>query len=93
MLETAYSMLGNIPMVTIAAILAGILRNISGWLVNSYKDGKVDEYEIKQLFGTIVQYFASILLLMTGMSIEQAVAGSFVLDVGASALKKSGKAQ
>lgn len=93
MLETAYSMLGNIPMAAIAAILAGLLRNISGWLINSYKDGNVDEYEIRQLFGTIVQYFASILLLMTGMPIEQAVAGSFVLDAGSSALRKSGKAQ
>ena len=93
MLETAYSMIGNVPMTAIAAILAGLLRNIAGWLVNTYKDGKVDKYEIRQLFGTIIQYFASIMLLSQGMSIEQAVAGSFVLDTGASALKKSGKSE
>mgnify|MGYP003394880873 CR=1 FL=1 len=87
MLETAYSMVGNIPEAAIAAILAGLLRNIAGWLVNTYKDGKVDEYEIKQLFGTIVQYFSSVMLLMVGMPVEQAVAGAFVLDVGSSALK------
>lgn len=88
MLEVAYSMSGNVPAAVVAAIVAGLLRNIAGWLVNTYKDGKVDEYEIKQLFGTIVQYFASVMLLMTGMPIEQAVAGSFLADVGTSALKK-----
>lgn len=80
-------MLGNIPMAVIAAILAGLLRNIAGWIENSYKDGKLDPYDIKQLFGTIVKYFAYIMLLMLGMPIGQAVVGSFVLDVGSSALK------
>lgn len=89
MLETAYSMLGNIPVAAIAAILAGLLRNISGWVENAYKDGSVEPYEIKQLYGTITKYFAAIMLLMLGVPIEQAIAGSFVLDIGASTLKKS----
>lgn len=88
MLDAAYSMLGNVPTAVITAILAGLLRNIAGWFVNAYKDGKIERYEIKQLFGTIVQYFASIMLLMLGMPIGPAVAGSFVLDAGTSAIKK-----
>jgi hypothetical protein len=91
MFETAYSMLGNIPDAAIMAIVAGILRNIAGWFENAYKDGKLDEYEIKQLIGTMVKYFASIMLLMLGLPIEQAVAGSFVLDAGTSAIRKINK--
>lgn len=91
MLETVYSIIGNIPTVVITAIVAGLLRNIAGWFENAYKDGKIDEYEIKELLGTIVKYFASIMLLTTGMPIEQAVAGSFILDVGTSAIKKINK--
>lgn len=91
MLETAYSMLGNIPEAAIMAIVAGILRNVTGWFENAYKDGKLDEYEIKQLLGTVVKYFASISLLMLGFPLPEAIAGSFVLDVGTSAIKKMGK--
>ncbi len=91
MLEMAYSMLGNIPEAAIMAIVAGILRNVTGWFENAYKDGKLDEYEIKQLLGTVVKYFASISLLMLGFPLPEAIAGSFVLDVGTSAIKKMGK--
>ena len=91
MLETAYSMLGNIPDAAIMAIVVGILRSVTGWFENAYKDGKIDEYEIKQLLGTTVKYFASIMLLMLGLPIEQAVAGSFILDAGTSAMRKINK--
>lgn len=91
MLELVYSMLGNVPAAAVAAIGAGLLRNVAGWLENSYKDNKIDQYEIKQLLGTTVKYFTSVSLLMLGMPVEQAVAGSFVLDVGTSAVKKVGK--
>lgn len=87
MLDIVYSMLGNIPAAVIAAILAGLLRNIAGWIENFYKDGIIDSYDIKQLFGTIIKYFVCIMLLMPGVPIGQAIAGSFVLDVGSSALK------
>lgn len=89
MLDITYSMLGNIPSAAIAAILAGFLRNISGWIENTYKDGKVEPYEIKQLYGTITKYFAAILLLMLGFPIEQAVTGSFILDIGSSTIKNT----
>ncbi len=91
MFEAAYSMLGNIPEAAIMAIVVGILRNFTGWLENAYKDGKLEGYEIKQLLGTTVKYFASIMLLMLGLPIEQAVAGSFVLDAGTSAIRKVNK--
>lgn len=84
-------MIRNIPEAAIMAIVVGILRNVTGWFENAYKDGKLDEYEIKQLFGTMVKYFASIMLLMIGIPLEQAVAGSFVLDVGTSSIKKISK--
>lgn len=91
MLEVVYLMLGNVPASAVAAIGAGLLRNVAGWLENSYKDNKVDEYEIRQLFGTIVKYFASVSLLMLGFPLPEAVAGSFILDVGTSAIKKMDK--
>lgn len=91
MFQTAYSMLGNIPEAAIMAIMVSILRSVAGWLENAYKDGKLDEYEIKQLFGTMVKYFASIMLLMLGLPIEQAVTVSFVLDAGTSAIRKINK--
>ncbi len=87
MFEVTTEMLNNVPMAVLAAISAGLLRSIAGWLENSLKDGKIDEYEMKQLGGTIIKYFASVSLLMLGLPVEQAVAGAFVLDAGTSALK------
>lgn len=90
MLEVTQTMVSNIPVAAIAAVTAGLLRSIAGWLENSYKDGKIDDYEVKQLVGTVVKYFAGVSLLMLGLPIEQAVAGTFVLDTGTSALKNNG---
>ena len=87
MFEITTEMLNNVPIAVLAAVSAGLLRNIAGWLENSLKDGKIDEFEIKQLGGTMIKYFASVSLLMLGLPVEQAVAGAFVLDVGTSALK------
>ena len=81
-------MLGNIPMALVAAVLAGLVRNVFGFLENALKDGKLDKYEIMQLIGTVTKYFAGVLLLSFGMPIPQAVAGVFGLDVVATALKK-----
>lgn len=91
MLEIASSILGNIPEATMAAILAGLLRNVAGWLENAYKDGKIEKYEIKQLFGTIIKYFSYIMLLMIGLPIEQAVVGTFVIDATTSSVRKINK--
>ena len=88
MFEITIEMLNNVPIVVIAALSAGLLRSIAGWLENSLKDGVIDEFEIKQLGGTMIKYFASISILMLGLPVDQAVVGAFILDVGASALKK-----
>jgi len=87
MFEITTDLVGNIPIAVLAAVSAGLLRSVAGWLENSLKDGKIDEFELKQLGGTVVKYFASVSLLALGLPIEQAVAGAFVLDVGSSALK------
>ncbi len=87
MFEVTTEMLNNVPMAVIAAVTAGLLRNVAGWLENSLKDGKIDDFEVKQLCGTVIKYFASVSILMLGLPLEQAVTGAFVLDVGASALK------
>jgi len=87
MLEILGTMLDNLPIAAIAAVSAGLLRNIAGWLENSYKDNKVDEFEVKQLVGTVVKYFAGITLLMLGLPVGEAVAGTFILDSVTSSLK------
>jgi len=87
MFEVTTEMLNNVPIAVIAALAAGLLRSVAGWLENALKDGKVDAFEMKQLGGTMVKYFASVSLLMLGLPVEQAVAGAFVLDAGTSALK------
>lgn len=88
MFEIGTSIINNIPLAAFSAITAGFLRSTAGWLENSLKDEKIDEFEIKQLSETVIKYFASVSLLMLGLPIEQAVAGTFVLDVGTRALKK-----
>jgi len=88
MLETV---LANLPLAAILGVVAGLLRNVGGFLENALKDGRIDSYEWKQLVGTIVKYFVGILLLSMGMPIETAVAGTFVMDVSASAVKKAGR--
>ena len=88
MFEVTSELVSNIPLAAITAVSAGLLRSIAGWLENSLKDGKIDEFEIKQLGGTMIKYFASVSILMLGLPIDQAVVGAFALDVGASALKK-----
>lgn len=87
MFEVTTEMLNNVPIAVITAVSAGLLRNVAGWMENSMKDGVIDEFEVKQLGGTIIKYFASVSILMLGLPLEQAVTGAFVLDVGASALK------
>ncbi len=87
MFEITADLVSNIPIAVIAAVSAGLLRSVAGWLENSLKDGKIDGYELKQLGGTVVKYFASVSILALGLPIDQAVAGAFVLDVGTSALK------
>ncbi len=87
MFEITAEMINNVPIVVIAALSAGLLRSVAGWLENSLADGVITEFEVKQLGETVVKYFASVSLLALGLPVEQAVAGAFVLDVGKSAVK------
>ena len=87
MLEIVGIMLDNVPVAAVAAVGAGFLRSLAGWIENAYKDGKVDEFEVKQLIGTVIKYFAGVSLLMLGLPVGEAVAGVFILDATTSALK------
>lgn len=87
MLTTLTTLASNIPTAAVAAITAGLLRSAAGWIENCWKDGKAEDFEWKQLLGTIVKYFGSISLLMLGTDAGLAVVGSFLLDAGTSAVK------
>lgn len=91
MIEIAKELLTNMPVAAIAGVSAGLLRSLAGLLENIYKDGKMDDLEVKQIVGTMIKYFASVSLLMLGLPLPEAVATTFVLDVSTSAIKKIGK--
>lgn len=82
------SMSANIPMAVVAAIVIGLFRNILGWLENALKDGKIDEYEWKQLFRTVTKYFTYVMILMVGLPVDQAITAAFGLDILKSSLEK-----
>ncbi len=88
MIEEATNIISGIPMAVVAAVLIGLIRSVLGWFENAYKDGSIEDFEVKQLIGTMAKYFSGILLLSQGMPIDQAIAGTFGLDVVTSALKK-----
>ena len=88
MLEILRQTIANIPVAVIAAIVAGILRSIAGYLENVYKDGNDSAFEWKKLLGTMIQYFQYILLLMLGLPIGPSVVGAFIIDAGKSSLNK-----
>ncbi len=87
MIEEATNIIGTIPNAVIAAIVIGFIRSVLGWFENAYKDGIIDNFEIKQLIGTVVKYFSGILILSQGIPIEQAIAGTYGFDIITSALK------
>lgn len=88
MLEIANQVISNVPVAVIAAIVAGILRSVAGYIENVYKNGQDQKFESKKLLGTIVQYFQYVMLLMLGLPVGPAVAGAFVIDAGKSSLTK-----
>lgn len=81
----------NVPIAVIVAALVGLLRSVSGWLENSMKDGIIEDYEYRQLAGTIIKYISAILLLMLGvdsvlpvLGVDQATASAASVPVSAS---------
>jgi hypothetical protein len=92
MQESLVFSIDNIGWAAFAAIIAGVIRSITGWFENSYKDGEISDFEWKQLFGTLVKYIAAVLLLLFGLKdIGLAVATTFGLDAITSALKEISK--
>ena len=86
MLETLNTALGNVPLVAVAAVVAGLLRATAGWLENALRDGKIDELEWKQLGGTVVQYFSYIMLLMLGVQPASEAIGNPITQTAAVSL-------
>lgn len=91
MYEIVNNMIGNIPVAVLAAIATGMLRSIAGYIENVYQGGQDQQFEFKKLLATMVQYFAYIMLLMLGVPVGQAVAGTFVVDAIKSSLNKAQK--
>jgi len=87
MYEQTLNILGDIPSAVVVAVVIGLIRSILGWFENAYKDGVITEFEVKQLVGTMAKYFSGVLLLSQGLPLEQAIAGTYGLDVVSSALK------
>lgn len=82
------TVLENMGNGVLPAVGVAVFRNLTGWIQNSFKDGKVQEYELKQLGATFVKYFAGITLLSFGMPLEASVATVFGIDLVGSKLKE-----
>ncbi len=54
---------------------------------NALRDGKIDDYEVKQLAGTLATYVATINVLALGLTPEYATVVAYVLDMVRTALK------
>ena len=61
-------MIENAQVVIIVGALAGFLRNVAGWIENSYRDKVISDYEWKQLFATIIQYVGQTAILFLGIN-------------------------
>lgn len=77
-------------------ILAGVIRNLAGWIEGALKDGKISSYEWGQLLATTIQvavigYSAVMLgadpLVGAGAGILGSMAISTVKKVGSSEVK------
>lgn len=86
MLETTITV-DSVVTATLLALLAGLIRNVAGWLENALKDGKIEAYEWKQLIGTIIAYIGTINVMAIGLDPEIATAVMIIIDILRSALK------
>ena len=80
--------ISSIPITLALAVILGLVRNFTGWLTNALKDGKIDQYEWSQLFGTMSQYFGYLFMFTIGLPVDQAVIATFGLDVAKSEVTK-----
>ena len=70
-------------------------RNLFGWIKNSFADGKIQDYEWKQLGETIFKLgglalflFIGINVAVPGITIEQSTALATLIDILRSEFKK-----
>jgi len=80
------------------AVLGGLTvigRNIYGWFMNSIADGKIQDYEWKQLGATFIKLgglaaflFFGINAVVPGISVEQSTALAALIDVLRSEFKR-----
>lgn len=82
------TIIGNVTPAIVVAVVIGLIRNILGWLENSFKDGEITPYEWTMLGSTVMKYFTYVLILSVGLPIDQAIIGAFGLDVVKSSLDK-----
>ena len=83
------------PIITtgVAAILAGGFRSVSGWIENSFKDGKIDKYEWFQLGSTVLRVGVMTLAIAFGAGTGAAESGGLAIlaDYLLYGLKKVGQ--
>ena len=70
-----------------------VIRNVAGWLENSFKDKKIDKYEWQELFNTVLRVGILGVALWLGLGVDPLVAsaGAVAVDFGISAVRKIGK--
>ncbi len=56
-----------------------IVRSVAGWLEKSLADGKIQEYEYKKLFSTVVRLLVPGLALYYGLNVPVEIAAGIPL--------------
>ena len=71
-------------------VIAGLIRNLSGWIESSLKDGEVSVYEWTQLGATVVKTVVLSIGLMYGLNMDplMASAATVAFQVGISEVKR-----
>lgn len=86
MIETTIT-LDSVVVATILAIIAGLVRNVSGWAENALKDGVIESYEWRQLAGTLAMYIGTINVMSIGLDPTMATTVAIILDMVKGSLK------
>ena len=73
--------------------VAGLIRNISGWVQTSLEDGKITKYELGLLGKTLLEILVltCVIYFALGSDVLQSSALAVLASYGISAAKKIGK--
>jgi len=73
----------------LAAVIPSVIRNIAGWIENAFEDGKITEYEWKELAATTLRVGLISLCAFLGLGVPVVPAGAIgiVSDFFIKALK------